>query len=416
MAPYTSPEPPLRLSFGIELEFVCRYNREDYAEAYAIGDEMLWDPNSFQYAESTYERLVQSHMVGLLYSKGIPVNKGIGPYDSEEMLRDSIDRWTVSDDCTIRDPGGNGEYYGVEVKTPAFLFCDESIEQVEKVVGILNANFDLHVNDTCGMHVHIGNAGEKYPFTALKNFLMFVSLFEQQISSIHSEKRCLDNHYIQTIGEAAWYKRSPGEIAEIIANEISSITDIVEKVQCSGRFTTYNFSPLREYTCSNSRPPRTIEFRQHAGTLDSDEILSWVHFCLGLVGEAHAAGPKGFASLIVKRMHNAKTFSLLDLLQGLGMEGAYAFFEEKGLHQHPKWHWEWRSSVVTNRNSDLEDQAWRDTMTSFGLSPTAAKRGFEEVLASPVVTALERTRSWKPGAPAVLKEAGDIYQRPGMAW
>ncbi|KAI9875772.1 MAG: hypothetical protein M1830_008009 [Pleopsidium flavum] len=186
---------------------------------------------------------------------------------------DSYDKWSIARDSSIRskenedeDPDPLMVYFGVEVKSRILPVNPASFSEIRQIVDILNKNFKIPKNKSTGLHVHIIDIREG-PFHAVA-----------QIEKI-------------------------GNLSEFI-DQVNPDDD---------RFFAYNFTHLKRK--ANSK--QTVEFRQHAGTMDADRILAWADFTTGMVEYCHRIDPDRLMTLLLTFGANDE-FSLLNLLQIIG--------------------------------------------------------------------------------------------------
>lgn len=116
------------------------------------------------------------------------------------------------------------------------------------------------VNKTCGLHVHIGakSMTEKQYVNVFKNYQKLESLID---SFMAPSRR----------GSNAFYADS---LKSFDFSRCSTISDVS------------NLIPSRYYKVNpkSFARHRTIEFRQHQGTVNFEKISMWVKFCAKLVG------------------------------------------------------------------------------------------------------------------------------------
>ncbi|KAI9811729.1 MAG: hypothetical protein M1827_005274 [Pycnora praestabilis] len=119
-----------------------------------------------------------------------------------------------------------------------------------------------------------------------------------------------------------------------IAFDIDNLIKVDEIIEGFGGkarngFKAYNLYALRHY--------RTVEFRQHAGTLDPDRITNWIQFVAGLVRWAHWAWIFGCLPLVSKYAGTDEafeTFSVLDLMREVGLGALVPYYKDK-VNDHP---------------------------------------------------------------------------------
>ena len=120
-------------------------------------------------------------------------------------------------------------------------------------------NADAKVNQTCGLHVHIGAA----KLTAKQYVSVFVNYayLEGVINSFMAQSR-RNNRFARPIAESV---------------ENLKQCDSIEGVwrTLGTRYATVNPDSYNRH--------KTIEFRQHGGTTNYDKIVNWVAFCGKLV-------------------------------------------------------------------------------------------------------------------------------------
>lgn len=63
---------------------------------------------------------------------------------------------------------------------------------------------------------------------------------------------------------------------------------VTKHLNKSGRGYVVNFRGL-----VTADRPNTVEFRQHAGTLDVEEMTWWIRYCVGMVRLAHGLADRG---------------------------------------------------------------------------------------------------------------------------
>ncbi|KAK6614159.1 hypothetical protein H4I96_00480 [Botrytis cinerea] len=233
-----SPEAESRLTFGVELEFLLATLPEGDAKILADEDSINHD----------IQRKLEE--VGILAT----VKESEFGNDNE-VAANIATNWILKTDCTV-DPGKQSSNtrkyfeYGMEIISPPYYYDDASRRAVKTVVRTLRYNYLVRVNETTGLHVHVGNGYHGFEWPILRNFMAIAWTYERQILLLMPEIR-LKNVCV------ALGTRNAG-------------------------FNISNLAPPFRSTFGK----RTIEFRQHPGTLDSEGILHWVHICVKLVEKA----------------------------------------------------------------------------------------------------------------------------------
>lgn len=320
---------PIDLTFGVEFEFIVRFKPENYKVAVYFDDE--YDQ------QQHFDEMVRNHMIGVLGDYGFLVNQ----YLDANVLEKGYDKWGVIPDGSI-DPSAerwNSRSMGfgftpVEVRSPVFLLGNSAFEQIEKLLQVIKLNFDVFVNSSCGLHVHVGNWDKGFSVGTVKNLCLLVTGFERQLNSLHPRDR-IDNLYTKPPSRAL----PPGSMLRKLADieEITIMRDLVE------HFNSFEDEPDAgmAYNLMNlvSTKKNTIEFRQHAAALDPTVTIKWVETVTGLVSQSHQALPSAFQGLLLYRINDTR-FSVIDLFHALNLHDVAEYYERRGIYTHPPQEWE----------------------------------------------------------------------------
>lgn len=308
---------PLVLTFGVELEFITRYNPEDYLVKLPAVEGKSWpiqngDP-------------ICRHMIQILNENGFSTN--------EPKITD-FSKWTVTTDITVFPRDLSGNWSAIELKSPILVCSAPSLKKVESVVKLLVSKFQLYTNNTCGMHVHVGNENRGFDLDTLKNFCSLITVFEHQLKSLHSPAR-LQYPYLKPMKMAFNPSASPWENLSTI-NNLETLDDLIllfhrreDDIVAYDRNFAFNFLNLSNLNYSYFHPDldeplRTIEFRQHRGTLDPKLILNWITLAYKLIDVSYN-GRAGLRDLIEKHIDNTK-YTVMDLFNDLNLPELAEFY------------------------------------------------------------------------------------------
>ncbi|MCJ1465811.1 hypothetical protein MMC07_004430 [Pseudocyphellaria aurata] len=296
------------ITFGVELEFIAMYKPEDYRDALLAADEKLW-PDGIGNLYQKYGTLVRLRMIEFLNKNGFPTNN----YEDKDFSK-----WTVETDGSV-NPDEMGDNCAIELKTPVLEFSQDALDKVASVVELLVSDLKLYTNETCGLHVHVGNEKRGFPLSVLKNFCSLITVFENQLESLHPPDR-LKNTYAKSTRMAFHSNASPTEKLSII-DRLKDTEDLVRQFSLSHDGTTkywaYNFLNLRDDPTSL----QTIEFRQHRGTLDPSLIMNWVMVVCNLVRVSFT----GSRELVEMNMHNDR-YTIVNLFEDLKLTSLAEFY------------------------------------------------------------------------------------------
>lgn len=318
----------LNLTFGIELECIISFDPTVYELGLPHAEGQLWEErlSSSLHQESKLRIIFRNHIVNLLNEMGISA------YDMASRGGDQ--KWTVSNDTSINIRDGLRAEDGflecdVEIKSPAMRFCPMALRRVQQMVKLLIREFNVDVDNSCGFHVHIGNQNSGFPTQTLKHFCMLTAMFEHQLNAFHPAHR-IGNFHVK--GPSAVFKgQNPWEAVRVIQRcEVREelVLLYADNERFPDRCFAYNLCPMV------FGPHKTIEFRQHKGTLDAPEMMNWIQVAGGMIDAMHNISAVNLAQLIDTGAFDLK-FTVLDLLLRLKLEALVPFYRGR-LHAHPR--------------------------------------------------------------------------------
>lgn len=167
--------------------------------------------------------------------------------------------WTAQTDGSICAPVG---FFAVEVVSPVLVGAD-GVRQVVAVLEWLRGQ-GARVNQSTGLHVHVGWAGDE---AALIRLATMCSNHEKAFYAATGTKTRERNSYCRPVrnnGDMVRAFRQTGDCRQ------------------SDRYCLLNTTNLQR------RQP-TVEFRAFAGTLNTHKVLGYIQICVGVVNKALAA-------------------------------------------------------------------------------------------------------------------------------
>ncbi|MCA1452852.1 amidoligase family protein [Bradyrhizobium sp. BRP22] len=189
-----------------------------------------------------------------------------------------VTTWKVVSDASVSGGGA-----GLEFVSPVLKGAD-GLEQVRKICAALTS-IGATVNTTCGFHVHVGARDQADNPEFFKNLLKLYGKFEEALDGIMpASRRGNANRYCASI-----VRYAPN------VDRARSVQEVIGTIP--GRYHKLNLAAFKKH--------RTVEFRQHAGTVDGEKAVNWIVVCLKLVAAAKA-GKTGAGPAI------ARDFSRLD--------------------------------------------------------------------------------------------------------
>lgn len=306
---------PLRNpTFGVELELIIRH---------------VPPQNGLR---DLYRPCIREELRQYLEREGVAVHGGLGGAQDYSV-------WVVSDDGSI-NPYVDGDdnihskvtRSSVELISRVLQVGNEGFQEVRKVVGLIRAKFDVLVNRTTGLHVHVGNGSEGFNDQCIQNLAQLVTVFQHQIDSIHPDSR-LEEYYAMPPSSNPYLNISKGPFAAAGAIQMDDRQTVVVMNPGNDRSMAYNFTNLAD---PSSGSKRTIEFRQHQGSVNAGQIVAWAEFVTALVSYCHSIPPERFLKLMLT-FATDKDFSVLHLMQIIGKPHLVDFYRDKLVRrQRPK--------------------------------------------------------------------------------
>lgn len=216
------------------------------------------------------------------------VNYTGGAYDAYEVTDNTGRTWSIKRDSSIKaQTKENGEKWGaddtykVEFITPILNYSD--IETLQELVRAIRKAGGF-VNDSCGMHVHIGAAD--LTAKAAHNLINVVASKQDLIyKALKVHRNRIDFCYkIEENLLKRFNERKPKTMAELASvwyNEPEERAVIEHSHYDGSRYKIVNLHAL--FTKG------TVEFRVFNATLHAGEVKAAIQFCLALTHQAKTA-------------------------------------------------------------------------------------------------------------------------------
>jgi hypothetical protein len=218
---------------------------------------------------------------------------------------------------TLNEPS-NWDSSGIELVSPPYSSTTKAQTDISAILTFLvTTTSSITTNTSCGLHVHIGTpSGHHLPLKTLQNLAYILFIYEDAIGTLHPGHRRQRADEIGTNREN-FYAEGDEPVERTLINQDTgetvtklfdctykslewvrhSIFDEVNRAESPIEALQLRMGKKRNHIVNfaylNRRDgPQTIEFRQHAGSVDAVEIGFWVEFCLGLVrlAERYADG------------------------------------------------------------------------------------------------------------------------------
>jgi hypothetical protein len=355
------------LTFGVEIEFALATLPEwardpephDTRQVYDISDEnavklaLLNDDRTLHKITRAHIRkrleyeIVQRHLAETLISAAFPATTdennrrlcNTAAKDGKEYIF-PYDSWHVSTDKSISVPGElrtagitDYEWYKIELISPVLVFSPDAIQQVNKVCKLIQRKYCTPTNKSCGLHIHVGRGSDGLPDYVIKSLMATIWTFEDRIDLLHplhrtNAKPC--NSLYNSAPLALKVDLETGNSSNL-RQQLDMILDCENRDKVidlvNDQFPCYGFAykvwSLRSHFDWLSK--RTIEFRQHEGTLNTRQIESWIRVCVGLVEFSRKTHP-GYLISFLRSVVDNEEYTIEDLLLDIGLSRQAKFY------------------------------------------------------------------------------------------
>jgi hypothetical protein len=335
-----SPKEPLQLTFGIEAETYWQYSREHAIELNRLAEN---DPTMKQrLLVGTY---IMYHLHHSLADAGIAVQV------DDENFEKGYKVWTMEfetlyhSDLPPEDQGATRDDF--EVVSRILMYNRECFDEVRKVFHVMGKykNPPFAVNTATGLHIHVGSPNQPYTLEWLKGFTQLVTAFEHEIEALHVDHRVRGENG-QVNGFCNPPTRNPillprlGPVVGIaILEGCEEINSLQQTFSWGHRQMAYNLLNIGNTEWINHNPKQTIEFRQHAGSLDAEEILNWATFAGALVQYAYDADHTELLTYCMTHLAdypNLGRYSVFDLMEKVGVGFLVPYYKPRANLQRPR--------------------------------------------------------------------------------
>jgi hypothetical protein len=169
------------------------------------------------------------------------------------------EKWELKTDSSVQlsdETKTRGkDYFNLEFNTP-ILYTESDFEQVKFLCDLLN-DLGCYVNDTCGLHVHIGI--KDFSAKKLKNLILNSHFFREIFNKINETRKT--NPYCKQFHENEIYSFATSNVTG------STVRNFVINYDFGTKYRALNYSSFIKY--------ETVEFRQHKGSINFEEIRNW---------------------------------------------------------------------------------------------------------------------------------------------
>ncbi|KAF5872399.1 uncharacterized protein Bfra_005758 [Botrytis fragariae] len=317
-------------TFGVEFEFGIRFKKGLFPDYTRLGPGKIHS--------LIKETLILETGLELMTEAEIDHDSPPVFYQNKDFQKiyqqDLFNTWAIGTDTTIsfraeEHADRSSMFVELELITPVMKFGPKALKEIDKMLTALKKHFEVIVNLSCGLHVHVGNGIEGLSFQPLQHLMATIWTFEPQILSLlrksrNNGKYCGSLHERSLLGV---YKFE-GSLLDVLL----STSDANEVVGMFDGYDSFCYMAFQlEYLLQPFRHPvkRTIEFRAHEGSMDSEIVLNWASFVVELVSWAHKINRQDLKIFLSKHI-DSKVSSIEDLFKEIGFpQSTVEFYREK---------------------------------------------------------------------------------------
>lgn len=178
-------------------------------------------------------------------------------------------------------------YADLELISPIFRAHEDDVhtwaEQVRAVLdAVTNGEFRSCVNATCGLHVHVGRGKIGFSETEARQIAAAVTMLERRMDWLHPPDRRRNGH--------ANSLRDNYKIEDLSTRKafdaIMETKNLAELINLLHKDRNFSIQGCKVSLLPLAEGLKTVEFRQHEGTLSASQIQSWVWLVTNIVSSA----------------------------------------------------------------------------------------------------------------------------------
>ena len=185
--------------------------------------------------------------------------------------------WKIVSDASVEG--------GFEVVSPV-LKGQAGLDELKKACDAL-VRAGAKIRKCCGLHVHLGTDDFKTDIKVWKNLYKNYATLESIIDSFMPPSR-RDNRFCQSMRVGGWR----GKI-----DSARTLQDLESKITGRSRYFKLNSQSYWRH--------RTVEFRQHSGSVEFEKVKNWILFCARFVEFSKKSAVQSGEKAELKKFLNA---------------------------------------------------------------------------------------------------------------
>ncbi|KAI9892021.1 MAG: hypothetical protein M1814_002216 [Vezdaea aestivalis] len=341
--PSNDPDPfVLQFTFGAEFEFHLLQTTKLNKQAIKNFDEWKQSlpANSSQDLLTQtigYRKQYREMIIAHLEDSGIPTIDGhVGTNNHSKWY---VERESLASPPKHMNPAHVLHLLQSHELCTRVLTLAEVQTEIPHGLAVLKNKFDVFTSKSSGGHIHIG-AEHSWSIEFLRKFALVIIYFEEQFDGLHKATRTSNRFCASNRSEFGLHDGVSEEFPAVLMNNDAQgyaffefnraenwIKDehdeLVRKLSMlagslqNDKMRKVNFSRYFDIDGIFKANP-TIEFRQHQGTLDAEEIITWIRIVDHLVQwvESHSMA-EIVQFLLERRGFQPKEFTTMEFLRAI---------------------------------------------------------------------------------------------------
>ncbi|KAK8026739.1 amidoligase enzyme-domain-containing protein [Apiospora marii] len=198
-APLPPLPPPKPLTYGVEIEGLVHYIHHDEVDPLASVEGL---PKPVRLPKPFWSKPIQEwiwdSMTQTLAAHGIPTRAititikepTSAEHDMAQNRLRQVGTWIVTGDNSITRPTNPMySFVGVEINTSAEIDTPESFAALQYGIQCLTSEYRIIVNESCGLHVHVGNGASLIPLESIRRISALLWSADRVIGVLHAPWR-----------------------------------------------------------------------------------------------------------------------------------------------------------------------------------------------------------------------------------
>ncbi|KAI1099992.1 putative amidoligase enzyme-domain-containing protein [Jackrogersella minutella] len=175
-------------SFGVEFEVIVPWVWDDEKDPHEeFADKLspiLRVPSSLKETLADERQSMMGNIRIYIYSQFVEAFRahGLPVFDVETA-------WEIKPDVSLSAPRRDFKWVDMEIISPAERASPEAFQAIRHAMSLLTSTYRMIVNNTCGLHVHVGDGPELMPLQHVKRVIGLIWAADPLLSRLHPPHR-----------------------------------------------------------------------------------------------------------------------------------------------------------------------------------------------------------------------------------